>query len=57
VLKKNPRANAAAVNEAWPAAGRPGDINVGLVNHLRFRLGHGGQPAGQAGETDKGRSA
>jgi hypothetical protein len=42
VLNDNPQANAASVNEAWRAAGRPGDINAGLVNHLRFRMGLSG---------------
>jgi hypothetical protein len=42
VLKKDPRANAAAVNEAWRAAGMPGEISAGLINHMRFRLGLSG---------------
>jgi hypothetical protein len=42
VLKEDPRANAAAVNEAWRAAGRPGEISAGLVNHLRHRMGLSG---------------
>jgi hypothetical protein len=42
VLKKDPRANAAAVNEAWRAAGMPGQISAGLVNHLRSQLGLSG---------------
>ena len=42
VLDDNPQANAAAVNEAWQAAGMPGSISAGLVNNLRFRLGLSG---------------
>ena len=42
VLDNDPRANARAVNEAWRAAGRPGSIGAGLVNHLRFRMGLSG---------------
>src|SRR5581483_3897507 len=42
VLNDNPRANAAAVNEAWRAAGMTGSISSGLVNHLRFRMGLSG---------------
>jgi hypothetical protein len=42
VLNDNPRANAAAVNEAWRAAGMSGSISAGLVNHLRSRLGFSG---------------
>jgi hypothetical protein len=47
VLKADPRANAAAVNEAWRAAGRPGEISAGLVNHLRHRMGLSGNLRGQ----------
>jgi hypothetical protein len=46
VLNDNPQANAAAVNEAWQAAGMPGSISAGLVNHLRFRLGLSGNLRG-----------
>jgi hypothetical protein len=42
VLNDNPQANAAAVNEAWRAAGMSGSISAGLVNHLRSRLGLAG---------------
>jgi hypothetical protein len=38
VLNDNPHANAAAVNEAWRAAGMAGRISAALVNHLRFRM-------------------
>ena len=47
VLNDNPQANAAAVNEAWRAAGRPGRISAGLVNNLRFRLGLSGNLRGR----------
>jgi hypothetical protein len=47
VLKEDPRANAAAVNEAWRAAGRPGEISAGLVNHLRHRMGVSGNLRGR----------
>ncbi len=47
VLNDNPRANAAAVNEAWRAAGMSGSISAGLVNHLRFRLGLSGNLRGR----------
>jgi hypothetical protein len=46
VLDDNPQANAAAVNEAWRAAGMSGSISDGLVNHLRFRLGLAGNLRG-----------
>jgi hypothetical protein len=39
VLAKNPRANAAAVNDAWTAAGKGGTISATLVNKLRSALG------------------
>jgi hypothetical protein len=42
MLTDNPRANTAAVNEAWRAAGMPGRISAGLVNNLRFRMGLSG---------------
>jgi hypothetical protein len=42
VLNDNPQANAAAVNEAWRAAGMSGSISAGLVNHLRSRMGLSG---------------
>jgi hypothetical protein len=42
VLGKNGRANAAAVNEAWTAAGREGSISAALVNKLRSTLGLAG---------------
>ena len=47
VLNDNPQANAAAVNEAWQAAGMPGSISAGLVNNLRFRLGLSGNLRGR----------
>jgi hypothetical protein len=46
VLNDNPQANAAAVNEAWQAAGMSGSISAGLVNHLRSRLGLAGNLRG-----------
>jgi hypothetical protein len=46
VLDDNPQANAAAVNEAWRAAGMAGSISAGLVNHLRSRLGLSGNLRG-----------
>jgi hypothetical protein len=46
VLNDNPQANAAAVNEAWQAAGMSGSISSGLVNDLRFRLGLSGNLRG-----------
>jgi len=42
VLGKNARANAAAVNLAWKAAGRNGTISATLVNKLRSALGLAG---------------
>jgi hypothetical protein len=42
VLNNDPRANTAAVNEAWRAAGRTGSVSSGLVNNLRFRMGLSG---------------
>jgi hypothetical protein len=42
VLGKNGRANAAAVNQAWMAAGREGTISATLVNKLRSTLGLAG---------------
>jgi hypothetical protein len=39
VLGKNARANAAAVNEAWTAAGKAGTISATLVNKQRSALG------------------
>jgi hypothetical protein len=47
VLREDPRANAAAVNEAWRAAGRPGEISAGLINHLRHRMGLSSNLRGQ----------
>jgi hypothetical protein len=47
MLNDNPRANARDVNQAWPAAGRPGRISAGLVNHLGFRMGLSGNPHGR----------
>jgi len=38
-LKKDPRANAKKINEAWTAAGKTGKISVALVNKLRAALG------------------
>jgi hypothetical protein len=38
-LNDNPRANTAAVNEAWTAAGMPGTISTTLVNKMRSRMG------------------
>jgi hypothetical protein len=46
VLNDNPQANAAAVNEAWRAAGMSNSISAGLVNHLRSRLGLAGNLRG-----------
>ncbi len=46
MLNDNPQANAAAVNEAWRAAGMSGSISAGLVNHLRSRLGLAGNLRG-----------
>jgi hypothetical protein len=42
VLSKNPRANTAAVNDAWVATGRGGQISATLVNKLRSSLGLAG---------------
>jgi len=42
VLGKNGRANAAAVNQAWKAAGKAGTISATLVNKLRSTLGLAG---------------
>ncbi len=42
VLAKNARANTSAVNEAWTAAGRSGQISATLVNKLRSSLGLAG---------------
>jgi len=39
VLRKNPRANATAVNQAWTKAGREGRISATLVNKLRGTMG------------------
>ena len=47
VLSDNPQANAAAVNEAWRAAGLSGSISAGLVNNLRFGLGLAGNLRGR----------
>jgi hypothetical protein len=41
-LNDDPLANAAAVNEAWRAAGMAGSISGGLVNNLKFRMGLSG---------------
>jgi len=42
VLENNARANTKAVNEAWKAAGRDGQISATLVNKLRSSLGLAG---------------
>jgi hypothetical protein len=42
VLANNARANTKAVNEAWAAAGRSGQISSTLVNKLRSSLGYAG---------------
>ena len=56
VLQKDPRADAADVNEAWRAAGMPGEISAGLVNHLRHRMGVSGNPRGRTTtDTRRGR--
>ena len=51
VLNDNPLANAAAVNEAWRAAGMSGGISATLVTNIRSRMGlagnlRGGRPRG-----------
>ena len=38
VLNDNPQANAAAVNEAWRAAGMAGSISTSLVSNVRSRM-------------------
>ena len=52
VLNDNPLANAAAVNEAWRAAGMSGGISATLVTQYTVPDGAGGEPAGQASEED-----
>jgi hypothetical protein len=42
VLANDPRANTKAVNKAWQAAGREGQISPTLVNKLRSSLGLAG---------------
>jgi hypothetical protein len=42
VLVNDPRANTKAVNDAWKAAGRDGQISATLVNKLRSSLGFAG---------------
>ena len=47
VLNDDPLANAAAVNEAWRAAGMAGGISATLVSKIRSRMGQGGTPGGR----------
>ncbi len=42
VLRKNPKANTTAVNEAWTEAGREGAISATLVNKQRAAMGFAG---------------
>lgn len=42
VLKKNPFANAQAVNEEWKSSGKTGEISSTLVNKLRSSEGYSG---------------
>ncbi len=42
VLKKNPFANAQAVNAEWKSAGKTGEISSTLVNKLRSSEGYSG---------------
>ncbi len=42
VLANDPFANTKAVNDAWNAAGRSGQISATLVNKLRSSLGYAG---------------
>ena len=47
VLNDNPLANAAAVNEAWRAAGMSGGISATLVSNIRSRMGLAGNVRGR----------
>jgi hypothetical protein len=38
-IKKDPKANRQAVEEAWLAAGHDGPISSALVSHLRSKMG------------------
>ncbi|MGP0063397.1 MAG: hypothetical protein ACLQGP_07350 [Isosphaeraceae bacterium] len=51
VLNDNALANAAAVNEAWRAAGMSGTISVSLVNSVRSRMGLAGNLKGMQRRT------
>jgi hypothetical protein len=57
VLAKNPRANAAAVNVAWKAAGKDGTISATLVNKLRSTLGLAGNLRARRTKRDRFPSA
>src|ERR1700728_3641464 len=47
VLNDDSLANAAAVNEAWRAAGMSGSISASLVNNVRSRMGLTGNVRGR----------
>ena len=51
-LQENPHGNAAAVNEAWAAAGIDGTISPTLVNKMRASLGLTGNLRGNRGIQD-----